>query len=91
MNAQTFAVLASGLVAPEYRTATAIVTRPRGTWKWQDAFGVSVCELHVTKGGRIIWRTVGHLVRKASMPQLTRWGYVASVDSNDSLHNQSAV
>ncbi len=50
-------------------TRQAIVTRPRGSWKWQDAYAVATYEAQQTRDGRWIWRNVGR-GPKRSKPQL---------------------
>lgn len=64
---------------------TAIVTRPRGSWRWQDAYGISRYKAHWTRDGRLIWRcTSSH--GKYSLPQLRRLGYDTSRIGG--LHNK---
>jgi len=52
-----------------------IVTRPRGTWKWQDAYGVVEYRLRMTKLGRWVWTSWRTVVEKSTMSQLKRLGY----------------
>lgn len=47
-----------------------IVTRPRGSWRWQDAFAVSTYRRVKSKDGRReIWKFISR-GRKMSRPQL---------------------
>ena len=55
------------------RTAR-IVTRQRGSWRWQDAYSVAWYNPHNTRDGRWIWRSIGHS-GKLSMPQIRRSVY----------------
>ena len=55
-------------------TIQTIVTRPRGTWKYQDAYAVATYAPHTTRDGRVVWQNVGR-GPKRSMPQLRRYGY----------------
>jgi len=52
-----------------------IVSRQRGSWKYQDAYGVVKYDIYVTKRGRVVYKSVRDIVRKASWPQLKRAGY----------------
>jgi uncharacterized protein (TIGR02996 family) len=54
-----------------------VVTVPRGSWQWQNAFGVRINRPIRTRRGRWVWQTVGTLVSKASKPQLrSSWGHL---------------
>jgi hypothetical protein len=46
-----------------------IVTRPRGSWKWQNAYAVATYAPHLTRDGRWVWK-LAHRTRKMSAPQL---------------------
>ena len=48
-----------------------IVTRPRGSWRFQDAFAVSDYRLQPGPKGLLLWRHTGRS-RKFSKPQMTR-------------------
>lgn len=63
----------------------AIVSRARGSWKYQDAFGISCYIPKVTKDGRIILRCSSSK-GKYSAPQLKRLA-LNNLPSG-SLHNQ---
>lgn len=54
-------------------TVTTIVTRQRGSWKWQDAYGISTYAPKRTKKGKWVWEQVGTR-GKWSWPQLRRHG-----------------
>lgn len=54
-------------------TVQSIVTRQRGSWKYQDAYGLSTYAPHRTKDGRWVWKSVGSC-GKYSWPQLRRMG-----------------
>lgn len=54
-------------------TVHAIVTRQRGSWKYQDAYGVSTYAPKLTKRGVWVWAAVGSH-GKYSWPQLRRNG-----------------
>lgn len=54
--------------------ATRIVSRARGSWKWQDAFGLSFYEPKVLRNGKTVWVSVSSY-GKFSAPQLRRLGY----------------
>ena len=60
-------------------TQTALVTRPQGSWRWQDAFAISVYRWVVnydeTRG---VWRHVS-TGRKMSEPQLRARGIKCDV------------
>lgn len=56
-------------------TVHAIVTRQRGSWKYQDAYGVSTYAPKLTKRGKWVWEQVG-THGKYSWPQLRRNGLV---------------
>ena len=62
-----------------------IVTRQRGSWRWQNAFAVTTYRPRQRKDGRWIWyaaQTTG----KFSEPQLRRLGY--DKFPSGSLHNR---
>ncbi len=61
----------------------AIVTKPRGSWIWQDAYGISTYEPYVTKTGRVLLRSVSQS-SKYSWPQLR---HRAKNLPQGSLHN----
>lgn len=69
-------------------TEIRIVNRQKGTWRWQDAYGVVRYATRRTKDGRLVWTSELVLVRKASLPQLIRQGWT-DVEVG-SLHNQPA-
>jgi hypothetical protein len=52
-------------------SSTRLVTRPRGSWRWQQPYALSSYSLQVAADGtsRLIWRNVGRS-SKRSMPQL---------------------
>lgn len=53
-----------------------IVTVPRGSWRWQNAYAVMKYTMVKRKrDGVWIWRSEGTVYGKASMPQLERVGY----------------
>lgn len=54
-------------------TVQAIVTRQRGSWKYQDAYGISTYAPKQTKTGKWVWEQVGTR-GKWSAPQLRRNG-----------------
>jgi hypothetical protein len=56
-------------------TTTRIVTRCRGSWRWQDAYGVVLYRAVRAKSGRYVWRSHRDIVQKASEPQLRRGAY----------------
>jgi hypothetical protein len=53
----------------------AIVTYPRGSWKWQDAYRVVAYRLHKTRDGRWIWKYHHQVRGKSSWAQLKRSGW----------------
>jgi hypothetical protein len=59
----------------EKRQEVRIVTRAKGSWKWQNAYGVVAYAPYVCKNGNIVWKPIKTLVQKASWPQLRRAGY----------------
>ena len=73
MTKRTIAVLASGLIHVEKRTTQRVVTRPQGSWKWQNAFGISTYVATVSRRGKIIYKSIHQSARKYSEPQLRRW------------------
>ena len=68
------------------QTVHRIVTRARGSWKYQDAFGAVAYEPHTTRDGRRVWKAAYDVVGKISMPQLRRAGY-ADLE-HGSLHHK---
>jgi len=75
MTKKARTILALGLVPPAKREVTTLVTRPRGSWKWQDAFAISTYQLTVGHMGEAIYKFVGRSA-KFSEPQLKRYGIV---------------
>ena len=65
-------------------TVTALVTRPRGCWKWQKAYGIAKCRATRARSGKLIWKTIGYVVNKASEPQLRG----VRRDFDHAIHNQ---
>jgi nicotinate-nucleotide pyrophosphorylase len=55
----------------------AITTLPRGSWKYQDAFGIAHYVAVKAKAGFYYWKRVA-CSKKYSAPQLRRMGYDAS-------------
>lgn len=53
-------------------TIRRIVSTPRGSWRWQNAYRVSTYAPRKTKDGRWIWQSVGQTIGKMSMPQIRR-------------------
>lgn len=55
----------------------AIATRPRGSWKYQDAFAVGYYTPVKTRRGVYVWRFSGYRAgcKKLSEPQLRRYGF----------------
>ena len=60
----------------------AIVTHPRGSWKWQDAYVIAEYVPVALNSGKIVWKSVGHS-NKFSKPQLRSMGLW------DNLHHYS--
>ena len=50
-------------------TITCLVTRPKGSWKWQDAYAISTWRVEMGSRGRAIWAFCGRS-KKHSLPQL---------------------
>lgn len=67
--------------------ARRIITCPRGSWRWQDAFRVAEYAPRQTKDGRWVWENVGYLTQKASAPQLRRWTSYGDLP-HGGLHNR---
>lgn len=65
-------------------TCTAIVTCPRGSWRWQSAYKVVRYTPRQTKDGRWIWASANVVVGKSSLPQLRRMGWDGPVGG---MHN----
>lgn len=68
-------------------TIDRIVSTPRGSWRWQNAYRIASYAPHRTKDGRWIWRSLGRGRAKLSMPQIRRRAYWARLDIG-SLHNR---
>lgn len=68
-------------------TVQRIVSRPRGSWKFQDAFTIATYTPHRTRDGRWVWRSIGRLRGKWSMPQLRRLGIYSHLERG-SLHHR---
>lgn len=62
-----------------------VVTYPRGSWKYQDAYRVARYIPRQTKSGKWIWVNDGYATGKMSEPQLRRAGWNTVVHS---YHNQ---
>lgn len=56
-------------------TTRRIVTAERGSWIWQDAYGVVEYIPHQTRKGVWVWKSHRRIIGKASFPQLVRAGY----------------
>lgn len=52
-------------------TVSRIVSSPRGSWRWQDAYRIATYAPSRTKDGRWIWQSIGS-GPKLSMPQIRR-------------------
>lgn len=52
----------------------AITTLARGSWKYQNAYGIARYRAHKTKAGHYVWKQET-CSRKHSEPQLRRMGY----------------
>ena len=59
--------------------ATALVTRPQGSWKWQNAYAVSYCQARLSDNGFVVWEMF-HRSSKMSAPQLARNEVVTDFD-----------
>lgn len=70
---KTKTALALGLIPPEGREIDALVTRPQGGWKWQNAFAVSRYRLTIGYRGKPVWKFVFRS-RKYSEPQIRNRG-----------------
>lgn len=66
-------------------TITSLVTRQRGSWKYQDAYGVSTYQPKQTKTGKWVWESVNSR-GKWSMPQIKR--YQINHDFVGGLHHK---
>jgi hypothetical protein len=55
--------------------ADRIIQVPRGSWRWQNAYAVARYRPQQTKDGRWIWKSVGRLTGKLSLPQLRKTDY----------------
>jgi len=64
--------------------ARRIVTAPKGSWKWQDAYRISTYHAYLLKNGRVAWQSVSQS-EKFSEPQLRRNGFDDL--PHGSLHN----
>lgn len=62
-----------------------IVSRPRGTWKWQDAYAISTCQPSFSSRAKYWYWICARRGDKMSMPQLKRAGYDRT--SMPSRHN----
>lgn len=60
-------------------TVTRIVTRCKGSWRWQEAFGVVRYQAIRSRTGKQYFVPEHVVIQKASYPQLKRYGY-ASLD-----------
>lgn len=56
----------------EVFSALSLHTMPKGSWKWQDAYGVGRYQPRLTRDGRWIWVKVGQYIGKSSLPQIRR-------------------
>lgn len=57
-------------------TTVALAIRPRGSWKYQDAYMASLYRsVPRQSDGRLVWKLVRRLTKKSSLPQLRRMGY----------------
>ena len=70
---------------------TRIVTRQKGSWRWQEAYGVVEYTRVRTVDGRSVWRSTNVLVGKASIPQLRRLGFGFWDLRRGSLHHKPVV
>src|SRR5438105_4550104 len=52
-----------------------VVSCPRGSWKWQNAYRVVSYRMHRTRDGRMVWKSYARLTGKLSEPQIRRNGY----------------
>ncbi len=68
----------------EQLTQKRIVTAPRGSWKWQDAYRVAEYRPRKCKNGRIVWESFSRS-GKYSLPQLSKSEYADL--PRGSLHN----
>jgi hypothetical protein len=66
-----------------------IVTRPKGSWKYQDAYAISIYRLAKGKKGQWLWKWDSYEVNKASWPQLVRMG--KDKIKSGGLHNSVAT
>lgn len=66
-----------------------IVTLPRGSWRWQDAYTVQMYRPEMLKNGQWVWKAQGSGVGKSSMPRLRRLGFGSL--SRGSLHNTRLI
>jgi hypothetical protein len=54
--------------------ARVLVTRPRGSWKWQDAYAISTYRLMPNHDEtRVVWKLIDR-TGKLSLPQIKRYG-----------------
>jgi hypothetical protein len=52
-----------------------VVTVPRGSWRWQDAFRVVRYRVRQARDGRALWYAAENVTGKMSMPQLRGLGW----------------
>ena len=50
-------------------TVQVIVKRPKGSWKWQNAYAISTYKLCLNKRNKLVWKFVSRTDKK-SKPQL---------------------
>lgn len=65
----------------------AIVARARGSWRWQNAYGVVAYQPRRLKDGRYVWTSARNIVWKLSSPQLYRTSWPQKAAQWHSLHN----
>lgn len=63
-----------------------VIARPRGSWRWQNAYSVVEYSVGVLANGTAVWKRTGIIVHKSSLPQLRRMGY--SEIPRGGLHNK---
>ena len=69
-------------------TAYALVSRARGSWKYQDAFAIAKCVATLGKDGLVRWRTIGYAISKFANTKDRLEEYVQFYKaSKTSLHN----
>ncbi len=70
-------------------TKLAVCTHQRGSWKWQNRYQLVKYSLHLTRDGRLIWRSSEQLSTKIKPRQIRE--LLAEGVHYGSLHNKAVA